>query len=356
MKSIYFRRVISVIFALLISAMCFIPVSAVSSGDCGAGVDWSFDETAGVLTISGSGAMADYNDADDTPWVTFKDKIKKITVSDGVTTIGKYAFNSCYNVTEVSLPEGITSIGFGSFDSCTSLKSITIPSTVNKLYDSPFFNCSSLEKITVSDANKSFCSDNDGVVYSKDKTELIQYPCGRQSANFSLPYTVTAINKAAFAGAEKLVNVVIPESTKTIDAMSFYGCTSLKIITVPKSIELIGEKAFSRCDNLSEVYYSGTQEDWNSITLRNNNESLTSATFSYEAKGPDSVPENTPVTTVPSTSAVQPTAVSPLTPEKVAEKREIIPIIIIAIAVVVLALLAVLIKVIVTKKPDTKKE
>lgn len=356
MKKIYLRRVFSVIFALIISAMCFIPALAVSSGDCGASVNWNFDESTGELTISGSGAMADYNNANNTPWVTFKDKIKKITVSDGVTTIGKYAFNSCSNVTEVSLPEGLTTIGFGSFDSCTSLKSITIPSTVKKFHDSPFFNCSSLEKITVSDANNYFCSDNDGVIYSKDKTELIQYPCGRQSANFSLPFTIITINKAAFAGAEKLVNVIIPESTVTIDSMAFYGCSSLKIVTISKSIEMIGEKAFFKCDNLSEIYYTGTQEEWNTINLRNDNESLTGSTFTYESKGPESVPESTPVTPVPPTSTTQPAVLPPITPEQVAEKREFIPIIIIVIAVIVLILFAILIKVIVTKKPDTKKK
>lgn len=356
MKSIFFRRIITVIFTLIISIVCFVPAFAVNGGDCGANVNWSFDESTGELTISGSGAMADYNEADDAPWVNFKDKISKITVAEGVTTIGRYAFNSCTGVSEVTLPEGLTTVGFGSFDSCSSLKSIHIPSTVKIFHDSPFFNCTGLETITVSDANNYFCADNDGVLYSKDKTELIQYPCGRKTANFTVPYTVTTIDKAAFAGAGMLVNVIIPESTKTIDSMAFYGCISLQIISVPKSVDMIGEKAFYKCDNLSEIYYSGTQDDWALINIRNDNENLSNATFEYESKGPDSVSEDMQITTTQPAITTQPSNNAAITPKKIAEKREFIPIIIISIAVIILILSIVLIKVIVTKKPDQEKK
>lgn len=354
MKRKIFRRVFAVIFAVIISAMCFTAAFAVNSGDCGSDVEWSFDEATGELVISGSGTMSDYDKADDAPWYSFKDSILKITVSEGVTGIGRYAFNSCTKVSEISLPEGLKTIGYSSFDSCSSLKSISIPASVKKLNASPFFNCTALETITVEESSKYYCTDNEGVLYNKDKTELIQYPCGRKAANFIIPFTVTTINQAAFAGSEMIVNVIIPESTTTIDSMAFYGCSSLKIVTIPKSVEMIGEKAFYDCFNLAEVYYTGTEEQWSSVSIRNDNELLNNATFAYETKGPESVPENTQNDLQQTTSTTQPSTGTMITKEQVAEKREYIPIILIGIGVIVLILFIILIRVIVKRNPDDK--
>ena len=114
---------------------------------------------------------------------------------------------------------------------------------------------------------------------------------------------------------------------------------------------MIGEMAFSKCDNLTEIYYTGTQEEWTAISLRNDNESLTTATFNYETKGPDAVPENTQDNTQPTTPASQSANESTIAKEKVVEKREIIPIILIGIAVMIIILFIILI-VVIKKKPD----
>ncbi len=354
MKNKICKRIFSVLLAVIISTMLFTAALAVNSGDCGSDVEWFFDESSGELTISGNDTMTDYDKVEDTPWYNFRDKILKITVSDGVSSIGRYAFNSCSKVSEISLPDGLKTIGYSAFDSCTSLKSITIPASVKKLNASPFFNCTSLEKITVEEGSNYYCSDNEGVLYNADKTELVQYPCGRKGANFILPFTITAINQGAFAGAENIVNIVIPESTKNIDSMAFYGCSSLKIITIPKSVEMIGEMAFSKCDSLAEIYYTGTQDEWNAISLRNDNESLANASFTYETKGPDAVPENTQDNTQhTTTNSSKPVNESTISTEKVAEKREIIPIILIGIAVIVIILFIILI-IVIKKKPDNE--
>lgn len=354
MRCKIFSKFFSVILAAVISVTLFTVAFAANSGDCGADVNWSFDEATGELTISGNDTMTDYDKAEDTPWYSFADKISKITVSDGVTSIGRYAFNGFKSLTEISLPDGLKTIGYGAFDSCTSLRSITIPSSVKKLNASPFFNCTALEAITVEDGNKYYSSDNDGVLYNADKTELVQYPCGRKFANFIVPFTVTSINQGAFAGAEKLLNVVISEPTETIDSMAFYGCTALKTVTIPKSVEMIGEKAFSKCDSLAEIYYTGTQEEWNAISLGNDNESISVATFKYETKGPDAVPENIQSEPQQTTTTSPAETESIITREDVVEKREIIPIILIGIAAVILVLIIILIRVIVKKKPDTE--
>ncbi len=352
MKNKICKKIFSVLLAVIVSTMFFTVAFAVNSGDCGVDVEWYFDESSGELTITGNDTMADYDKAEDTPWYGFRDKILKITVSDGVSGIGRYAFNSCSNVSEISLPDSLKTIGYSAFDSCTSVKSITIPASVKKLNASPFFNCTSLEKITVEEGSKYYCSDNEGVLYNADKTELVQYPCGRKAANFILPFTITTINQGAFAGAENIVNIVIPESTQNIDSMAFYGCSSLKIVTIPKSVEMIGEMAFLKCDSLAEVYYTGTQEEWAAISLRNDNESLSNATFTYETQGPDSVPENTQDNTQTTTTQASQTAnENTISKEMVTEKREFIPIILIGIAIIIIILFIILI-IVIKKKPD----
>ena len=354
MKHKILKRIFTAFIAVIISLMCFTVAFAVNSGTCGTNVSWSFNEENGELLISGSGTMTDYSSADYVPWRSYTDKITKITVSEGVTSIGKYAFNGCKKAEEISIPAGIETIGYGSFDNCSSLKNISIPASVTKINSSPFYYCTSLVEITVAESNKKYCSDSNGILYNKDKTELIQYPCGKKEADFLLPFTVTTVNFGAFAGAPYIKNIILPESLSEIDSMAFYECTSLKIITIPKNLSMIGEKAFSNCTAISDVYFTGTQEKWNSVSIREGNDVLTSATFTYETKGPETAPTDQEENIQETTSAVQQSTTAVYPQQKLAQKREIIPIIIIVIAILVLILFIVLIRVII-KKPDKLK-
>ncbi len=357
MKHKISKRLFTAVLAVIISLMCFTVAFAVNSGTCGANVSWSFDEENGELLISGSGTMTDYSNADYVPWRSYTDKITKITVSEGVTSIGKYAFNGCKKAEEISIPDGIETIGYGSFDNCASLKSISIPASVTKINSAPFYYCINLTEIAVAEANQKYCSDSSGILYNKDKTELIQYPCGKKDANFSLPFTVTTINLGAFAGSSYIKNIIISESVTEIDSMAFYECTSLKIITLPKNLSMIGEKAFNSCSSLSEVYFTGTSEKWNSVSVREGNENLTDATFTYETKGPENLVEEPEEDIQETTNAMQQSTTSDVNPQqKLAEKREIIPMILIGIAVLVLILFIILIRIIINKKPDKYKE
>ena len=121
-----------------------------SGGDCsadGSNVTWNFNN--GTLTISGSGAMYDYESLSDVPWgdLATRGEIESIVVEEGVTHIGNYAFQRSGNVTSVTLPDTLESIGERGFDSCLSLESITIPSNVTSIGFHAFYTCSDLKEI-----------------------------------------------------------------------------------------------------------------------------------------------------------------------------------------------------------------
>ena len=111
------KRLLSFVLAVLM-IVSILPATAlaadiVDSGTCGAEVTWTLD-SEGVLTISGTGAMKDY-DPYKAPWYGSRSRVKSAVIADGVTSIGDYAFRDCYNLASVSIPDSVTSIGDSAF-------------------------------------------------------------------------------------------------------------------------------------------------------------------------------------------------------------------------------------------------
>lgn len=341
---------ISLLTVLLILTISFVSAFAVESGSCGTNADWTFDPSNGELTIRGSGSMTSYSSADYAPWKTYTDRITKITISEGITKIGNYAFKNCTFASEIVISDGVKEIGYSAFDNCTALKQVALPASVEKINDAPFYNCTALTNITVDSDNKNFSSDSNGVLYNKTKTEIIQYPAGKNTANFSVPDTVTDINSAAFAGNQNIFNIYMSDSVSSIGTMAFYGCTSLSTLTIPENITLIGEMAFSKCDNLSDIYYTGTQDQWDMIAVRDNNSPLLNATFRYESKGPETLSGDAVTTTVVSDKSI--TKQDNFVQNQLKNNIDLIPAILVGIAVVVFILVIILIRVIFKKRPE----
>ena len=107
-------------------------------------------------------------------------------------------------------------------------------------------------KINVDDNNKEY-SSIDGVLYNKDVSELICYPCGMPLNSFSIPNRVTKIGDAAFSGCSGLTSITIPNSVTTIGDYAFWYCDGLTSVTIPDSVTTIGESAFWYCDGLTSV-------------------------------------------------------------------------------------------------------
>ena len=196
----------------------------------------------GTLTISGTGAMKDYNSTDN-PSPAYKNlNVKKVVIEDGVTSIGKYAFWYCSNLTSITIPDGVTSIGRAAFESCKSLTSITIPESVTNIEDYAFEWCSGLSNVTIPN---SITSIGTGVFHRCISLTSI-----------TIPDSVTSIGESAFKRCIGLSSVTIPDSVTSIGKYAFYYCKSLTNITIPDSVTSIENSAFNDCSSLQTISLS----------------------------------------------------------------------------------------------------
>ena len=182
-----------------------------TSGDC------TVTLSNGTLTVSGTGAMADYDNLSDLPWINNSGDITSVVVESGVTSVGMSAFCSFENMTSVTLPEGLTAINDMAFNGCSSLQSITLPEGLTAISSNAFSGCSSLQSITI-------------------------------------PSTVTSIGSDAFYSCSEMTSVTLPEGLTAIGGTAFASCSSLTSITIPSTVTSIGNMAFIFCSVMSDVY------------------------------------------------------------------------------------------------------
>ena len=199
-----------------------VTVGSITSGKCGENVIYSLDTSTGVLTISGTGAMTNYYDENDSPFYN-NSNVKSVIIENGVTSIGVGAFTRCRSLTSVTIPDSVRNIGSSAFYGCTSLTSVTIPDSVTSIGYNAFYDCRSL------------------------------------------------------------TSVIIPDSVTSIGEYAFYNCVSLTSVTIPNCVTSIGEYTFYNCKSLTDVYYTGTENEWNKITIDDHNENLTGATIHYNS-------------------------------------------------------------------------
>ena len=169
-----------------------------------------------------------------------------------VVEIKSSAFNGCANLTSIIIPDSVTSIGDFAFENCSGLTSITIPDSVTSIGDHAFYNCSSLTSITVSENNKYFSSLN-GVLFNKDKTDLITYPIGNERTEYTIPDSVTSIGNFIFYNCSSLTSITIPDSVASIGNSAFYNCSSLTNIKLPDVIDIISGNTFRDCSSLLNI-------------------------------------------------------------------------------------------------------
>jgi|GEM_PF-442934 hypothetical protein len=206
--------------------------------------------------------------------------LTSVTIPNSVTSIGGCAFDECWSLTSVTIPDSVTSIGDSAFASCTSLTSVTIPDSVTSIGGGAFAWCTSLTGIWVTEGNSHYSSDASGVLFSKDKTTLVQYPGA--FAAYAIPDSVTSIGAGAFGGCTSLTSVTIPDSVTSIGQHAFNGCRSLTSVTIPDGVTSIGAYAFSECSSLTSVTIPDSVTSIGGIAF-GNCKSLTSVTI------PDSV-------------------------------------------------------------------
>ena len=337
----------------------------VDSGNCGANVTYELDSN-GLLTISGTGEMADYEmqyDSASDEYITtapWGNQAKTVVIGDGVTGIGAAAFYGCSGLTSVTMGSNVTNIGESAFSGCTGLTSVTVPDSVTSIGEYAFYNCNSLTAIEIPEGvttlgNSAFfgCDNLKEIRYNaRAAADLTGLSGAFRSAGASvggvkvifgesvekipgnifsncesltsvtIGSNVTSIGDNAFLGCKGLVeinynaraaectedsfdsgdglkvtfgdsveripdyifqdcpgltSVTIGSSATTIGHYAFNRCTGLTSIKIPESMTNIGYMAFSGCTSLADVYYGGTERQWNAITIYEGNDRLQQA-------------------------------------------------------------------------------
>lgn len=196
------------------------------------------------------------------------------------------------------IPNGVKSFGDCAFDSCSTLKNITIPDSVTSIGWGVFSGSTSLTNIDVSENNLNY-SSYEGVLFNKNKTELIKYPIGNERTSYNIPAGVINFGDV-FSDCKNLVNITIPNSVTNIGVGAFWQCANLASITITNSVTSIGNYAFYDCKTLKDIYYYGTQSEWNNISVGSNNEYFINATIHFSsAPTPTPSPAPTPAPTQP---------------------------------------------------------
>ncbi|MBR5517899.1 MAG: leucine-rich repeat domain-containing protein [Clostridia bacterium] len=215
---------VALISVFTIGVIATSAATIIDSGNCGTDgyylLVWILD-VEGTLSITGTGKMSDYDYNYKAPWDRRRDRIVEVIIGEDVTSIGSWSFDHCERLESVEMPNSVTKIGEYAFAGCYRLKNVEIPDSV------------------------------------------------------------TSIGLSAFANCHSLKNVEIPGGITGIYGSTFNGCVSLVSVSIPVSVTSIGDHAFFLCENLTDVYYNGTEEQWNNITVGEDNEPLLNATIHF---------------------------------------------------------------------------
>ena len=245
-----------------------IPDSVTSIGS------WAFSDCTGLTSLTigkGVTSIGDYAFY----WCR---GLTSVTIPDSVTSIGEQAFCDCAGLRSVTIPDSVTSIGREAFDDCTLLISVTIPENVTSIGKYAFSSCTGLTSVSVDAANSVYDSRENCNAIIETSTNTLILGC----KTTVIPDSVTSIGDYAFCWC---TSVTIPDSVKSIGSYAFRDCTGLTSVTIGNSVTSIGSSAFEDCTSLKDVYYIGTEDDWNRISIKNGNNYLLNASIHFRDKG-----------------------------------------------------------------------
>ncbi len=240
--------------------------------------------------------------------------LNNVDIGTNVTSISANAFQDATALSQVTIPSSVISIGANAFQGAISLTKITIPSSVTSIGANAFQNDTSLNNITVDSSNNNYSSDISGVLFNKNKTNLIQYPIGNTITSYNIPAGATQIENYAFQGALNLVNITVPPSVTNIGSNVFLDASGLTSVIFEESTNLsklnvnVGQTAnFFDASNVSisiiTQVFSGTGE------LTNTTTDLSGATSAriegYTSIGADAFKDKTSLSNITFSSTVK---------------------------------------------------
>lgn len=194
--------------------------------------------------------------------------IESVVVPDSVFTIGDRAFTGCYALSTVDMSDNVTSIGASAFDECVALESIDLTDSITVIGESAFYSCSKLKEITIPAGVESLMGTFGNCIALKEVT---------------VPSKVKIVGYHTFSYCRGLESVVFEEGVTELYDYAVVGCNSLKSVTLPSTIEKIGLRAFAEDVQLEDVYFNGTQEEWEAIEFAEGNDPLLNATIHFAA-------------------------------------------------------------------------
>ena len=224
--------------------------------------------------------------------------LTSVTLPEGLTELGSFAFSSSHAIREVSIPstlskipdnafsccsalesvvisEGVVSIGAEAFESCYTMKAIHIPSTVIEIEERAFLTCNELSALTVSEQNPRYKSEGNCLVDTVTGTVLFG------NSYSEIPSGVRVIGAYALSDCD-LRRITLPDGVEIIEQYAFYSSWGTVSVVIPASVTLIADSAFASCFYISNVYYAGTEEQWEQITIEANNEELLDSILHFE--------------------------------------------------------------------------
>jgi uncharacterized repeat protein (TIGR02543 family) len=163
----------------------------------------------------------------------------------------KHLFLNGREIKDLAIPDGVTGIGDDAFFNCTGLRSVTIPDSVKHIGAGAFF-ATGLKSIQVGRGNTAYASES-GVLFSKNKTELVCCPAGK-TGTYRIPGSVTSIGDEAFFNCKGLTGVTIPDGVTNIGSFAFFNCQGLTSVTIPNGVTGVGYGAFWNCNGLRRLY------------------------------------------------------------------------------------------------------
>ena len=268
---------------------------SIASGNLDGGLAWNLTK-AGTLTIFGQGAMPDFGGIGDQPWSANSDKIRKVVIENGVTSVGSCAFWNC-GVLSAEISASVTAIGNSAFRG-SGIISVTIPSSVKTIGDSAFRECENLSSVTVCEGVETIeqnafrsCTKLASIalpstigevgaaafIQCQNMSSAIFAPGSKQVklgddlfaecfylVRVTLPVNIDRISDRMFKSCLMLAGVEIPQGAESIGESAF-ASSGVTTVIIPDSVTMIGIAAFSACP-LSDIYFTGSQEQWNRVS------------------------------------------------------------------------------------------